>query len=278
MVGVKNLFSRPEINSPQALDEMRLVMAAGNTARISRSAGQVVTALGALALIAIIIWIDISTTIWQEMVILAGLAAGLVSFLLTSVFINRFHQRQLEARWEPVTHMALTSVLHHLADEKHSDLSRGEITPRAFTVPAAADPLTLHRELEKLRQQVLKEQNHLSTVLGTWSEFLTSTGDNTDILRSTAELALQLEQVRDAALEAEEHLNSLTSPDLNQVALAGLTGEIESCNQHHSTLIEALQTRRQQHGGRSHLALTSAYGGVSRRVHQDVIAGKSTDT
>lgn len=222
-------------------------MAPVNTARISRSAGQVVTALGALALIAIIIWIDISTTIWQEMVILAGLAAGLVSFLLTSVFINRFHQRQLEARWEPVTHMALTSVLHHLADEKHSDLSSGAIVPRTLLVPAADDSHSLQRGLEKLRNQVLKEQNHLSTVLGTWSEFLTSTGDNTDILRSTAELGLQLEQVRDAALEAEQHLNSAVSSDQTRVAVADLAGEIESCNHHHARLIEALQTRRRQH-------------------------------
>ncbi len=219
-------------------------MAPVNTAQISRSAVQLITALGALVLIGIIIWIDISTTIWQEMVILAGLAAGLVSFLLTTVFINRFHQRQLEARWEPVTHLALTSVLHLLADEKHSDLSRGAIKPRTFTIPTADDPPGLQPELEKLRQRVLKEQNHLATVLGTWSEFLTSTGDNTDILRSTAELALQLEQVRDAALEAEQHLDSAASADQARTALEDLAGQIRSCNRHQARLIEALQARR----------------------------------
>lgn len=222
-------------------------MASVTPARLTHSAVQIITALGALVLIAIIIWIDITTTLWQEMVILAGLAAGLVSFLLTTVFVNRFHQRQLEARWAPVTHMALTSILHRLADERRSDLSRGEIAPRTLSAPTVEDSPSLRRELEKLRQQVLKEQNHLTSILGTWSEFLTSTGDNTDILRSTAGLALQLEQVRDAALEAERHLGAAASPDQARVALADLSTHIASCNQRHADVIDALQTRLAAH-------------------------------
>ena len=222
-------------------------MASVTPARLTHSAVQIITALGALVLIAIIIWIDITTTLWQEMVILAGLAAGLVSFLLTTVFVNRFHQRQLEARWAPVTHMALTSILHHLADERHSDLSRGVIRPRTLSAPTAEDSPSLRRELEELRQQVLKEQNHLTSILGTWSEFLTSTGDNTDILRSTAGLALQLEQVRDSALEAERHLGAAASPDQARVALADLSTHIASCNQRHVDVIDALQTRLAAH-------------------------------
>lgn len=222
-------------------------MALRPPARLTRSAVQILTALGALVLIAIIIWIDISTTLWQEMVILAGLAAGLVSFLLTTVFVNRFHQRQLEARWAPVTHMALTSVLHHLADERHSDLSRGVIRPRTLNAPTAKDSASMQRELEKLRQQVLKEQNHLTSILGTWSEFLTSTGDNTDILRSTAELALQLEQVRDAALAAEHRLGAVASNNQDRATLADLSGHIASCNQRHAEVIDALQTRLEAH-------------------------------
>lgn len=217
------------------------------TTRIFHSTVHLVTVIGALVLIGIILWLDISTTIWQEMVILSGLAAGLVSFLLTTVFINRFHQRQLEARWAPVTHMALTSLLHQLADEKYSNLSRNEITPRTFTVPAAVDKHGFHQELEKLRHRVLKEQNHLAAVLGTWSEFLTSTGDNTDILRSAAELGLQLEQVRDTALEAEGRTQTTDSPAHIRAGLADLTRQIESCNQHHALLISALQNRIREH-------------------------------
>lgn len=206
------------------------------------SALHVVTVIGALALIVIILWIDISTGFWQEIVILSGLAAGLVTFLLTTVFIGRFHQRSVEKRWAPVTHMALTSLLHQLADEKHSDLSRGDIVPRALTVPTSTDAHAIHQDLEKLRNSVLKEQNHLTTVLGTWSEFLTSNSDNSDILRSSAELGLQLEQLRDKALEVEQHIKTTA-----QVDLTDLAQEIEICNQHHATLISAIQERLQSH-------------------------------
>ncbi|MCS5479932.1 hypothetical protein NYP18_09720 [Corynebacterium sp. YIM 101645] len=224
-------------------------MASGNgtTARVFSSAVQVATALGALVLIGVILWIDVATTIWQEMVILSGLAAGLVTFLLTTVFVNRFLARQVEARWAPVTHMALTSLLHQLADEESSDLSRGDISPRTLEIPTAADAHGLRRELDKLRSRLLKEQNHLTGVLGTWSGFLTSTGDNGDILRAAAQLALQLDHVRDLALEAEEHL---VSPGLSQddhPGWAELATQIESCNQHHAALISALQTRKREH-------------------------------
>ena len=216
-------------------------MASLTTTATSRAALQIATALGALVLIGVIIWIDISTTIWQDMVILAGLAAGLVSFLLTTVFVNRFLHRQLEARWAPVTHMALTSILHELADENRSDLSRGEITPRTLNFPGSSTAETLRVDLDQLRTQVLKERNHLSGVLGTWSNFLTSTVDNTDILRSAAELALQLDQVRDTALDVERHLDS--AEQVKQ-GLQELETHIETCNRHHATLINDLRIRK----------------------------------
>lgn len=216
-------------------------MASLTTTATSRAALQIATALGALVLIGVIIWIDISTTIWQDMVILAGLAAGLVSFLLTTVFVNRFLQRQLEARWAPVTHMALTSILHELADENRSDLNRGHIAPRTLTAPRGLDTETLRVDLDQLRSQVLSERNHLSGVLGTWSNFLTSTVDNTDILRSAAELALQLDQVRDTALDVEHHLNS--AEQMKQ-GLQELETHIETCNRHHATLINDLHIRK----------------------------------
>ncbi|ANE08177.1 hypothetical protein [Corynebacterium glutamicum] len=138
--------------------------------------------------------------------------------------------------------MALTSLLHQLADKKHSDLSRGDIVPRAFTVPTSTDAHAIHQDLEKLRNSVLKEQNHLTTVLETWSEFLTSNSDNADILRSSAEFGLQLEQLRDKALEVEQRIKNSA-----QVDLTDLAHEIEICNQHHATLISAIQERLQSH-------------------------------
>lgn len=220
-----------------------------NTARVGRSVLQVATALGALVLIGVILWIDATTTIWQERVILSGLAAGLVTFLLTTVFINRFLERQLEARWAPVTHMALTSLLHQLADEEASDLSRGDISPRTMQVPTATDPHGLRRELGQLRSRSLKEQNHLTSVLASWSGFLTSTGDNGDILRAAAELALQLDHVRDLALEVEEDLAPTAPAQASHPGWAELVTQIESCNQHHAALIDALQTRKRELSG-----------------------------
>lgn len=230
------------------LKEMRASMTPRNTHTASaiRTVLHIATAIAALILIGVIIWLDVFTSIWQDMVILSGLAAGFVSFLLTTVFVNRFLQRQLEARWAPVTHMALTSILHQLADEEHSDLSRGEITPRTLSVPTATDQHKLKRELAQLRKQVLKEQNHLSGVLGTWSNFLTSTGDNTDILRSAAELALQLDQVRDVALEVERYIDATATA---QPDLGGLVTQINSCNQHHVTLISTLEERKREDAG-----------------------------
>lgn len=79
-------------------------------------------------------------------------------------------------------------------------------------------------------------------MLGTWSEFLTSNSDNSDILRSSAELGLQLEQLRDKALEVEQRIKASA-----QVDLTDLAHEIEICNQHHATLISAIQVRLQSH-------------------------------
>jgi hypothetical protein len=36
-----------------------------------------------------IIWLDITSGVWAETVILSGIAAGLLTFLLTALFIDR---------------------------------------------------------------------------------------------------------------------------------------------------------------------------------------------
>lgn len=215
-----------------------------NAHSASRTALQVATAVGALVLIAVIIWVDVATTIWQEMVILSGLAAALVSFLLTTVFVNRFLQRQLEARWAPVTHMALTAVLHRVADEERSDLERGQVVPRSLPLPAGVDRDALRRELDRIRAQVQNEREHLSDVLGTWSQFLTSTGDNSDVMRAAASLALQFDHVRDAALEAEERLDAAEG---GRDPMDEISARIQECNQRHRALIDALEARIREH-------------------------------
>jgi hypothetical protein len=67
---------------------------------------------GALALIVLILWIDVTTAVWQEVVILSGLAAGLVTFLLTVLVLDRVIARSTARRWDPVNRLALTEFLH----------------------------------------------------------------------------------------------------------------------------------------------------------------------
>ena len=56
----------------------------------------------ALAVIAVVIWIDVTTPVWQNLVIVSGLVAGVVTFLFTTLFIDRFIQRAARRRWAPV--------------------------------------------------------------------------------------------------------------------------------------------------------------------------------
>ncbi len=94
--------------------------------------GRVGAFIGGLSLMAVIFFIDIRTTIWQDLVVLSGLAGSLVTFLLTFLVVNRVVGRVTERRWEPVTRVALTDLLHGLADEA-SEVTRG-ITTR-FPTP-----------------------------------------------------------------------------------------------------------------------------------------------
>ncbi|MGO1851918.1 MAG: hypothetical protein ACTH0V_00735 [Microbacteriaceae bacterium] len=204
--------------------------------RAGQTALQAGIVAGSLVLIGVILWLDVRTTIWQEMVVVSGLAAGLVSFLLTTVFVHRIARWQLEARWAPVTHLALTELLHALADDERSDLSRGRILPRTLPAPDGAGAEARAQELDALRHEVLEHRQRLAAALGAWTQFLASTSDNDDIMRAAAELAWQFDQVRDATIEAEQDVVSHDRVD--PVAVA-----VRDCNQRHRDLIDALHAR-----------------------------------
>lgn len=212
------------------------------------TAWQILAVSSSLALISVILWIDIQTSYWQEMVVVSGLAAGLVSFLLSSVFLHRILQHRLETRWAPITHLALTQILHTLADDKRSDLSSGVIVARKLPLPEFSEALELKFELEKLRNLVLKYREQLATTLGTWTHFLASSGDNDEIVRAVADLGWQFDQVRDATLEVE---NTLTSSDdktnTDAVLQTKLQQEVLKCNTKHLNLVSALQVRLTDH-------------------------------
>ena len=54
---------------------------------------QMAGVIAVLALIIVVIVVDIHTSLWQELVILSGLVAGVITFLLTTFFIDRILQR-----------------------------------------------------------------------------------------------------------------------------------------------------------------------------------------
>src|SRR5690625_2376894 len=125
----------------------------------------------AVAVTALVIWLDVETGVWQEMVVLSGVAAGLVTFLLTALFLDKVLARSAHRRWLPVTRLALTDLLHTLAAED-SELSRGNISPRKLAMPGSDpdgngdDELPGRAAVGTLLQQVLEERESLTRALG----------------------------------------------------------------------------------------------------------------
>ncbi len=190
--------------------------------------------VGAIAVVAVILWIDIVSGFWQDLVILAGLAAGLVSFLLTVFVLDKILMRSAAKRWASVNRLAFTEFLHALADEEASEISRGEIVTRLlpqFNGLSAHDDETLH----ELRELVVTEHRLLADLLSRWAQFLASSGENEEILLHIADIALAFDKVRDASLEVESRRDD--------TSLAGLRQEIDQCNTSLEALTDELRQR-----------------------------------
>lgn len=194
---------------------IRLVKNSAARAKRYERAKSFAIATGSFTLIAIIIWLDVTTGLWNNLVILSGLAAGLVTFLLTVLVLDKLLARSTARRWAPVNQLALNEFLYSIGDETRTEISRGVIHPR--TLPSV-DPESknLAADLHALREQVVRERTLLSQALGTWAQFLASSGDNDQVMRHIAELALQLHQVRDVSLDAEDETTSTTLTELEQ--------------------------------------------------------------
>lgn len=193
-------------------------------------------AVGAFVVVGVIIWIDIATGLWNNLVILSGLAAGMVTFILTALVLDRIIARSTAKRWAPVNRLALSEFLHALADEERSEISRGKIVHRELPyVPNESDIASFHAKLQDLRERVLRERELLSEALSRWAAFLASSGDNEQILLHIADIALQLDRVRDAALEAENSPNTATMQDLE--------AQTSRCNEAMGALAAELRER-----------------------------------
>ena len=188
--------------------------------------------VGAIAVITVIVWLDIATGTWNELVVLSGLAAGLVSFLLTVLVLDKVTARSAARKWAPVSRLALTEMLHALADDDQSEISQGLVVGRTLD---PLEPTATLAQFDDLRRSVLSERDSLTDVLSRWSQFLTSAGENEVILGHVATIALQLDRVRDLALEAE---NSSAPKDVE-----ALNAAIDQCNSGLSALEDELRGR-----------------------------------
>lgn len=152
-----------------------------------------------LILLVVIIWIDVASGFWQETVILSGVAAGLVTFLFTALFLDEAVARRDHQKWFPVTRLALTDLLHTIADDEHSDIHRAIIVARSLPTdvePTAAD-------MDQLLRDVVTERDEITAVLARWAQFLASSADVQNLMVHIADLAVSLDDIRDEVVGAE---------------------------------------------------------------------------
>ena len=197
---------------------------------------------GSLAVILclVVLWIDANTNLWQNLVILAGIVGGIITFLLTALILERIFARAAAKRWAPVNRLALTEFLHAIADEEASEFSRGTIAPLQLSFPhqSATDP-GLHDELERLRHTAVRERRRLSNALSDWAEFLSVNGSDDPILLHIAGSAAQLERVRDSALELEAHPTD--------EHLTALHADLSSANAQFGKLVQEIEHQIEVH-------------------------------
>ncbi|WP_147918133.1 hypothetical protein [Ruania zhangjianzhongii] len=200
----------------------------------------------AVIVIAVVIWVDVMTPVWQNLVIIAGLVAGAVTFLLTTLFIDRFLQRAARRRWAPVTRLALTEMLHQLAADDGGDAQR-RAEPHRLPIPAGTGgPQALLAGTAELRTAVRSERSRLSTALVTWWALLSSIPDTEEIIRHTADVALLFDGVRDASLALDQAVTSGAKANETEAAERSLRSQIMACNHSIAGIVEEISARLAQ--------------------------------
>lgn len=189
--------------------------------------------------IIVILWIDANTTIWQNRVILSGIAASTVSFLGTYLVVTLVLDRIKEKRWAPVTGLALADIMLSLADDNQSEITRGVIVPRSIKMPALAEINIKGSStaLEGILVSIQEERSALTQRLARWSQFLASSGSNDEIMQHVASASLQLERLRDAILIADR------TDTITQTEYQGLTVEAQKYNDHLLDLVQEIEER-----------------------------------
>lgn len=179
-----------------------------------------------------VIWVDIASGFWQETVILSGVAAGLVTFLFTAFFLDGAIAKRAHRKWFPVTRVALSDLLHTIADDERSDIQRRKITARSLPTVFTPDK----EGLDSLLNQVVTERDDIRDVLARWAQFLASSADVSDLMVHIADLAEHLDNIRDEVITIEERASSQDeSKDITK-----LRRHIESYNKSTSEAIKEI--------------------------------------
>lgn len=166
----------------------------------TRKALTITGSIVSIVALIIIIWLDLDSNFWSDTVILSGIAAGLLTFFLTALFVERWMAKREHERWLPVTRLALTDLLHALADNDESNLHRGHIVARSLQVPDKPS----YDDLQTLLHQVVAERADLSRTLARWAQFLASSADVQNLMVEIAVLAQNLDDIRDQVLQVED--------------------------------------------------------------------------
>jgi len=146
----------------------------------------------ALLVVAVIIWVDLSTDLWQKYVVMSGLAGGLITFVLSALVIDRLISRSAHERWAPVTRLALGDFRRRLS----ADPSRHDVATvrRLDDAPGTADAL------ESLIAAAAAERDVLAATLAQWSTFLASSADVVDLIDGAADVAERLDRISELAV------------------------------------------------------------------------------
>ncbi len=219
--------------SPSDVEEK--VSALGKNAQLYKVLS-VVFGIIALVAMAAVIWLDIATSWWQETVILSGIAAGLLTFVLTALFVERAMSNREHRKWAPVTRLALSDLLHSIADDNKSDIRRGKIVARSL--PTHVEPTLEYRDI--LLAQVVAERNDITTVLARWAQFLASSADVLGLMVHIADLAESLDDIRDETVEIEESIRKGADPTAANLELEALQEAIRAYNRSTKSAIDEI--------------------------------------
>lgn len=159
-----------------------------------------------VVLVVVIFWIDISTDVWQDYVVLSGMVAGLVTFALTALVIDRVIARSTHERWVPVTRLAL------------GDLRRRLVADTGVNAPSAVrrlpKPDDAGHAMPTLIAAAAAERDALTMALARWASFLSASADVLDIMDAIAEVSERLDAIdRTAKIAPVPHRELVTEID-----------------------------------------------------------------